>query len=107
MEAIFGLFAIMAIAIVAANVYFTVGRDVPWYLKSKERLIHEQTQLIRQMGNQGNQGNQGYDRGRGKQGRSRSSQNQIRQIRVASAAEIQRHAESEGGYIPGYEEGAR
>lgn len=102
MESIFVLFLIVAVAVVIINIYCTVGKNVPWYLKSRERLIYDQTQLIQQIGNQSNQGC-----GRGKQGRSRSDRKQIQQIRIASAAEVQRQAESEEGYIPGYEAGKR
>lgn len=105
MEAIFVLFFILAVAVVAINVYCTVGRNVPWYLKSRERLIYDQTQLIRQVANQSYQG-QSQKRGRGRG--SRSGQSQVEgQIRIASAKEIQRQVESEEGYIPGYEAGKR
>jgi hypothetical protein len=96
------LFIFFAAIICLGNFLCTFG-DVPWYMKSKERLTYEQTQFIRQIVNQSHQ-ERGRSRGRGSNGRSRSGQNLIR---IASTEEIQRQAESEKGYVPDYVEGAR
>ena len=92
------LFFFVAAIILVGNLLCTFG-DVPWHMKSKERLIHEQTQLIRDIANQGYRG-----RGRGRNGKSLPGQGQIL---IASAEEVQRAAEKEKGYVPDYVEGVR
>ena len=96
------LFFFVAAIILVGNLLCTFG-DVPWHMKSKERLIHEQTQLIRDIANQRcNSRRRG--RGRGRNGKSLPGQSQIL---IASAEEVQRAAEDEKGYVPDYVEGAR
>ena len=97
------LFVFLVAIILGGNLLCTFG-DVPWHMKSKERLIHEQTQLIRDIANQGYRG-RGRGRGRGRNSKSLPAGQG--QILIASAEEVQRHAEGQKGYVPDYVEGAR
>lgn len=96
------LFLFVAAIILVGNLLCTFG-SVPWWMKSKERLTHEQTQLIRDIANQSYRG-RSRGRGRGRNGKSQIGQGQIL---IASAEEVQRAAEKEKGYVPDYVEGAR
>ena len=99
---IFVLFLVVAAIILVGNIICNTS-NVPWWLKSKERLIHEQTQLIRDISNQ-RCNSRGRGRSRGRNSKSLPGQGQIL---IASAEEVQRHAEGQKGYVPDYVEGAR
>lgn len=98
------LFVFFVAIILVGNLLCTFG-SVPWWMKSKERLTHEQTQLIRDIANQSYRGRgRSRGRGRGRNGKSLPGQGQIL---IASAEEVQSAAEKEKGYVPNYIEGAR
>lgn len=100
MEWIFVAFFVLAAIIFGFNIICNTS-DVPWWLKSQERLIHEQTQLIRDISNRrcNSRG-----RSRGRNGKSLPGQSQIL---IASAEDVQRATEKEKGYVPDYVEGVR